>query len=222
MTGQTLLDTMEILNQELQLQTSEADVVRGLLALNIAQDAFEIMAAKEGKLMGDSTTTVVTVANTETTAWPTGFLRINDIQLLDDNSVPISDLTNLNKVGSHIGAVSWPLNLFAAPTTGAPTAFYTNGRLIYWAPKPDTVYTLRVYGFAHATDITASGTFAYDDSISFPLASFAVKLLKIGVDDGAGAVDQLAKESFKDILAALSALVRDGGTPLIYSHPHVT
>lgn len=222
MTGQSLLDSMEVLNQELQLQTSEADVVRGLLALNIAQDAFEIMAAKEGKLMGDSTTTVVTTNNVETTAWPSGFLRINKIQLLDDNGKPIDDLTNLNETGSHVSVGLWPWNLFSTASSGAPAAFYTNGRSIYWNPRPDDAYTLRVYGFAHAADITASGTFAYDDAIRFPLASFAVKLLKIGVDDGAGAVDQLAKESFKDILAALSALVRDGGTPLIYSKVHVT
>jgi hypothetical protein len=57
MTGQTLLDTMELLNQELQLQSGEADVVRGLLALNIAQDHFEASAAKRPNIFGSSDST---------------------------------------------------------------------------------------------------------------------------------------------------------------------
>ena len=42
-TGQTVLDLMEVLAPELQLQSAEADVVKGLIVLNRAQSAFEML-----------------------------------------------------------------------------------------------------------------------------------------------------------------------------------
>ena len=58
MTGQDLLDRMELVNQELQLQSGEADVTRGLLALNVAQDYLESILALHPGMMSDTTGTV--------------------------------------------------------------------------------------------------------------------------------------------------------------------
>lgn len=223
MTGQTLLDTMEVLDQEFQLQTSEADVVRGLIALNRAQDFFETLAAKEGKILGDTTATVTSSTSTETTAFPTGFIRLDRIQFIDPTtSLPTYDLDNLDHTGSHIANSRWPLQLFTSSNPGTPDAYYTNGRLIYWSPLPDATHTFRVYGFKHADDITASGTFSYDDGLCLPMASFAVKLLRMGVDDAVGTLDALAKECFDEAIAGMRSVVRDGPGSFFYTRYHGT
>ncbi len=76
MTGQDLLDRMELLNQELQLQSGEVDVTRGLLALNVAQDYFEVLAAGRKNIAGGGTpvSTVSTAAGVESTNYPSGVL----------------------------------------------------------------------------------------------------------------------------------------------------
>lgn len=223
MTGQDLLNSMEVLNQELQLQTSEADVVRGLLALNMAQDYWESLAAQEGAIKGDSTGDVVTAGSTETTAFPTGFLRIDRIQPLNDTTLlPEGDLDNLNEAGSHINGANWPVSLYSTASPGKPSAYYTNGRNIYWSPLPDDVYTFRCYGFKSQSDITVSGTFAYDDVLRLPFASFAVQILRIGVGDDIADVNALAKSTFQSALGAMAGFNRDGAAPLVYRYGHDT
>src|SRR4051812_32985844 len=102
MTGQGLLDRMELLNAELQLQAGEADVTKGLLSLNVAQDYFESVAAQRGKLFGSAVGTVVTAANTESTAYPTGLLRLDRLQYIDPvTSRPAGDLTPIRRTGGH-------------------------------------------------------------------------------------------------------------------------
>src|SRR3990170_3160975 len=100
-TGQSLLDRMELLDQELQLQSGENDVTRGLLALNVAQDYLETLLAVIPQVSGDNTTTVVTAASTETTAFPTGYLRIDRMQWIDPATSRPSgpDLVQLGYVG---------------------------------------------------------------------------------------------------------------------------
>lgn len=221
MIGQSLLDTMELLNQELQLQTSENDQVRGLLALNVAQDYFESRASQEGSIKGDQTGNVLTAANTETSAFPSGFLRVDRIQLLDSVTLqPVADIDNISRVGGHANKARWPYSALGITTPGAPEGYYTNGRNIYWSPLPDNIYTLRVYGFKAADDITALGTFAYEDEVRLPLAAFATMILKIGVDDSPSNVSQLADAAFKDVIASLSGTNRDGAAPLEYTRFH--
>ena len=66
-TGQTLLNIMEDLNGELQLQSGEVDVSKGLRALNAAQDLFETVLATYGReVLGGTYGTVTTTASTET------------------------------------------------------------------------------------------------------------------------------------------------------------
>jgi hypothetical protein len=223
MTGQTLLDTMELLNQELQLQPGESDVSRGLLALNIAQDYFESLVATRVNVLGSQTGTVLTVNATETTTFPSGVLRIDRLQLLDSTTLlPSSDLVPVRRAGGHVGSSYWPLNILASPSPGAPGAYWANGTNIYWSPTPNGVYTIRWYGFKQATDITASGTFLYPDIVRLPICAFATRMLKMGVDDAAQDVSGLGQEAFKGIIETLSMFNRDGAVGLEYSEVHDT
>lgn len=222
MTGQDLLDAMEVLNQELQLQTSEADQARGLIALNMAQDYFEDLAAQEPKILGDTTASVTSTASTETTTFPTGFLRIDAIFFIDPTtSRPADKLDNLSETGSHADYTTWPLYL-AQSTPGRPQAYWTNGRNIYWAPLPDATHTFRVYGFKRADNITSGGTFEYTDSLRLPFASFAVRMMKIGLGDEVADVAGLAKECFSAAIGSMTAVNRDGASPLVYRYGHDT
>lgn len=223
MTGQTLLNYAELVNNELLLQSGEADVTRGLLALNVAQDFFEsLVARRQGVLGVDTTTTVTTTASTETTAFPTGYLRIDALQLLDSNSRPKRDLTPIKQTGGHAFSAGWPSSLISISTSGEPEGYFTNGRLIYWSPLPNGTHTVRVYGFPAASDITAAGTFAYPDVVAFPLAVFAAKIIASGLDDDVLNLDALAGATFSATIDALDNFDRDGGTPFNYTRPHDT
>jgi len=219
-TGQSLLDLMELCNQELQLQSTETDVTRGLLALNAAQDYFETLAAVR-KIKGGQTTEITTANNTETTAFPTGFLRIDALQLLDGTGGSVkADIWRVQRTGGHAAGrgVPWVFTTYSG--TGAPQAYWTQGSNIYWAPKPNGTYYVRVYGFQRASDITVGGTFAYDDAVMLPLATFATRILAIGVGDPITDVGALANETFKAVLDALEEFNRDGGNDLRYEHSH--
>jgi hypothetical protein len=220
MTGQDLLDRMELLDQELQLQSGEANVARGLLALNVAQDYFESLAAVRKGILGGSVGTVATSASTESTSFPAGLLRVDRLWMLDSASRPEYKLGNPKQTGGHRSGNRWPLNLLSSTTSGKPTAYWTNGTNIYWDTLPDAIYTIRYYGFAAASNITAAGTFAYADVVAFPLAAFATKLYKSGLDDAVQDISQIAFETFKGTLDALGNFNRDGAAPLEYSMSH--
>jgi hypothetical protein len=218
-TGQALLDRMELLNQELQLHSGESDVTRGLLALNAAQDHFESLVAVRKNLLGSLTGTVATAASTETSTFPAGVLRIDKLVLLNASNRPKAELDNLKRTGGHAGRFKWPLNL-TSQSTGEPSAYWTNGTSIYWDPLPGGVYTVRWYGFQAASDISAGGTFAYPDIVALPLASFAVKLFKLGLEDATQDISGLALETFKPVIDTLSLFNRDGSASLEYTEIH--
>lgn len=224
-TGQSLLDRMELLNQELQLQSGEADVTRGLVALNVAQDCFEARAAARPTIYGSTTPvgTVTTAASTETTAFPSGVLRLDRLQFIDaSTSRPAWDLVPLRRVGSHAWNRYWPINVVSTTSTGKPRAYWTNRINIYWDPLPDATHTVRYYGFTPAADITAGGTFAYEDIVMLPLAAFAVRLWKTGLDDQESSAARLAEEYFDPVLDQLGNFNRDGAVGLEYSDVHTT
>lgn len=220
MTGQSLLDRMELVNAELQLQSGEVDVTKGLVALNVAQDFFESLAAQRKGILGGSTAEVTTTASTESTSFPTGFLRIDRLQLLGSDSLPAGDLRPLYRAGGHSANAFWYLNLISSVGIGKPHSYWTDGSNIYWQPLPNGTHTIRVYGFKAADDISAAGTFAYPDVVAFPLAAFAVKLIKIGLDDDGSDVGGLAYETFTPVLDALGLFHRDGAKPLEYTMYH--
>lgn len=222
-TGQDLLNLMEVLNQELQLQTGEADVTRGVIALNVAQDYFESLAAQKGKIFGSRTGTVTTTANTESTVMPTGVLRIDRLQRLNSTTLlPEVELVPAKRTGGHVMTGTWPSTLFLSTTPGKPIGYWTNGTNIYWDPLPDATYSVRYYGFRVAADITANGTFAYPDVCQLPFASFAVKLLQAGVGDSMADLSGLATEAFTQVLNTLAAGDRDGASGFEYSMVHTT
>jgi hypothetical protein len=221
-TGQTLLDTMEVLNQELQLQSGEVDVARGLVALNRAQDYLEALIASERGVKGDTTGTVTTSASTESTAFPTGLLRLDRLQRLNaTTSRPELDLRPIKHTGGHAPSGAWPFVL-STSSEGAPVAYWTDARNIYWSPLPDATHTVRWYGFQAASDITASGTFAYDDVAILPLASFATRLLSIGLGDEQTDVATLAENTFRPLLRLLPRTNRDGAQDFSYRFSHGT
>lgn len=224
MTGQTLLDMMELLNQELQNQPAEANVTRSLLALNVAQDYFESLAAARGKIFGSSSGELVALANTETTAFPSNLLRLDRLQLLDSTTgLPVGDLDKFNRAGGPGGSNRYPWwASTSTATTGLPKGYWSDGSCVYWAPIPSETRTIRYYGFVAAPDITAARTFAYRDICALPIASFATKLVKAGVDDSATDVTALAQETFSKTLDALSRVNRDGPVTLEYSEVHTT
>ena len=221
-TGQDLLDRMELLDQELQLQSGQNDVARGLLALNVAQDYLESILALRPRMFGDTTTTVTASANTETTAFPTGWLRIDRAQWVNPaTSLPEGpDLDNLGYVGSHVTGVP-EFYLASLGGTGRPRAYWTQGRSIYWQPLPDASHTIRVYGLAAASAITAGGTFAYPDIAMLPLASVAVRIISVGVGDSGDEIGAVAQEALLPVVNAMAAVSRGDRPPgFDYSFRH--
>lgn len=222
-TGQTILNLMEVLHPELQLQSGEVDVTKGLLVLNAAQDYMESIFALQPDLLGDSKGTVATVASTETTAFPTGVLRLDGVQYLDTNSYPVYELQDIRATGGHIATSSIPAFITSTSTlTGAPNAYWTDGSYFYWNPLPDGVYTLRWYGFQSKSDITASGTFGYPDVCLLPLATFAVRIERMGLDDDTSQYIKLATDLFEPVVSLLGNFQRERAPGFQYRHMHLT
>lgn len=218
MTGQDILDRMELLNQELQLQSGEADVTKGLLALNVAQDTFEGVLAQYPDILGGAVGTVTTTDGQEYTTFPAGVLRIDGLDLLNGaTDLPEYPLVRSHNVGGHAYAGGLVAHILAE---GKPEIYWTNGTRIYWSPIPNAVYTIRYYGFSTQANITAGGTFAYPDTIALPFANFAVKLLKVGIDDPTSSVDQLSQEIFGPLIKTLANFNRDSAAPFRYKYHH--
>jgi hypothetical protein len=209
-TGQTLLDYMEVLDRELQLQSSESDVVMGLRAANMAQYAFEAVVGVIPNLLGSQTGTVTTTSSTETTAFPTGLLRVDALFLIDAaTSRPAWRLEPISEIGGHAGG-AW-LQQYASVSggSGKPVAYFTNGRSFYWDPLPDGTHTVRWHGFQAASDITAAGTFAYPDICLEPIAAAAVRLLRGGLGDDTGDITSLSGDLFQPVIQILSGYQKD-------------
>lgn len=222
-TGQAILDRMELLHPELQLQPGETDVAKGLIAANMAQSALDALLAGYPGILGDTHNTVATTADTETTTFPIGLLRVDKLQYLDSTGVVVWDLEPIYETGGHAPQADWlDATSSASTTTGIPRAYWTNGRAIFWDPTPDAAYTIRWYGFQAASALTASGTVTYPDICLLPIATFAVKLIRIGLDDDAQALQALAQEVFQPVVTALTGFRREGSRPLVYRYGHET
>lgn len=221
-TGQSVLDRMEVLAPELQLQTGEANVTKGLVAANMAQDYLESVFAAYPGMWGATTGTVVTAASTETTSFiNSAVLRLDLLQLLDSNSKVVRDLDPIYRVGGHVRGSGW-LGTTNNSNTGAPVGYWTNQASIFWTPTPDAVYTVRWYGFQAKTDLTASGTFLYPDICLTPLATLAVRFIKTGLDDPIQQYQALADELFTPVIETLSKVSRERAASLEYRYLHTT
>ena len=206
-TGQTILDLMEVLDRGLQLQSGQTGVTIGLRAVNAAQDYFESLLALQPNNHGSNVGTVTTTASTETTAFPTGLLRVDRLQYINPGtSRPAWDLEWVGYTGDQYGApITYPSIQFDATTTGKPVRYWTNGRLIYWDPLPD---------------ITAAGTFAYPDIAINAVAEYATKLLKVGKDDDAQPISVVGAEIFTPCIELLGRFNRDRAPGYDYRYDH--
>ena len=221
-TGQSMLDTMEVMDRGLQLQSGETGVTLALRALNASQDHFESMMALQPNVMGSSVGTVTTSANTEATAFPSGLIRLDRVQFIDpDTSRPLWDLERVGPVGDHYDSrVIAPYVQFNSTTTGRPVRYWTNGTNIYWDPLPDATHTIRYYGMKAADDITAGGTFAYPDMVMLPITTFAVKLLRVGKDDEAGPITDVGMQVFGPVIQTMARFNRDRPPGYDYRYVH--
>lgn len=220
-TGQDLLDRMAIFHPELEITTGGKDVTRALLALNMAQDYMESVFALQPKILGDATGTVTQTANTETTTFPVGVLRLDKLQYLDPSTnLPVWDVDVRRGTGSHAPSALWPLSLNSSLTAGKPVGAFTNGRAIYWDPIPDTTNKLRWYGFQIASDITTSGAVAYPDICLTPLANLAVQILRTGLDDDTSSYVNFTEQLFAPVVKVLAGFIRDSAPSLVYRRVH--
>ena len=218
-TGQSMLDTMEVMDRGLQLQSGETGVTLALRALNASQDHFESMMALQPNVMGSSVGTVTTSADTEATAFPTGLIRLDRVQFLDpDTSRPLWDLERVGPVGDYYGTS--PSVQFNATTTGRPARYWTNGSYIYWDPLPNATHTIRYYGMKVADDITAAGTFAYPDMVMLPIVTFAVNLLRVGKDDDTTPITQVGMQVFGPVIQTMARFNRDRPPGYDYRYVH--
>ena len=217
-TGQSMLDTMEVLDRGLQLQSGETGVTLGLRALNASQDHFESMMALQPNILGSSVATVTTTADTESTSFPSGLIRIDRLQFIDPStSRPAWDLERVGPVGDYYTHSSLQFN---TSTTGRPKRYYTNGTNIYWDPLPDATHTVRYYGMKVASDITAAGTFAYPDIVMLPIATFAVRMLRVGKDDDAAPITDIGMQVFGSVIQSMTRFNRDRAPGYDYRYVH--
>lgn len=217
-TGQTLLDLMQVMDNELHNQPTEEDVVRSLIALNAAQDLFESVVAGHPNLYGDTVGTVAITAGAESTAFPTNVLRLDRLRMMQDGR-PTFALRKLDDTGGN-ASVGWWYG--ASPTAnGRVNSYWTDGRNIYWSPFPSQADTVRWYGFQSAADITAAGTFAYNDIALLPIAGFAVKLMRAGVGDDTVDLNE-ATAVFVPVVKQLANFNRDRASVLLYKNVHTT
>lgn len=217
-----LLDTMAILNNELELEVAGADEGRAIIALTLAQHQFETQAALYPRAL-QSTITVTTAANVETSAWSTSLLRLDAIWLLDANGVPINKLEKIQQIGGHVPTLPWPLDLALATGTGNPSGYYASSQNFYWLPLPSGVASLRVYGLIEQAEFgTRNDAFNYTKRCKLAIASFAVRLLAGGIGDDATDFDTLAARTFGPLIRSLKKL--DRSSPLVrrYDRVHLT
>jgi hypothetical protein len=73
------------------------------------------------------------------------------------------------------------------------------------------------------TDITTrGGTFAYKDHIATAFATFAVRAMKVGLEDGSDALKLLADEVFTTVIQRAKSTNREGPEGRVYSQLHTT
>lgn len=222
---QDLLDRMSLYDNQLDLIVGGDDVARGIIAINLVQDWWEVVAARYADLC-QTASTLVTVANTETTVWPTTLLRIDDLWVLDSAGAQLRRLDPIDSVGGHMPDSPWPYYLLSAGTTlGSPWGYYAKGQggLIYWDPKPDAVYTIRGYGLWAQDDYAnAAAIWLYPDSVALVAVPHAVQVMRSGLDRDINAVKSAADAAFISVARALGHQVHVDAASRVYSEYHDT
>ena len=186
--------------------------------MNAAVDYMESVVALHPQVFGSTTGTVTTTADTETTDFPSGVLRIDRLQFIDSTtSRPIWDLEPIGETGGHI----YSAELVPTTTqTGRPVRYWTDGSKIYWDPEPNATHTIRWYGFKAHAALSASTTVTYPDIVLLPLASFATRIMGMGKGDVVNDIQSLAGETFDPIVMTLSRFNRDKAPGYSYNYVH--
>lgn len=223
MTAADLLTRMRVLKNELQIDANGDDEVTALAALDMSQDYLEAVAASMPRI-GQTKSDILTVADTETTAWPATLKRVDSLWYIDaDTSLPAWEIEPIPDAGGHRPNTPWPYNLVMNPSTGAPRYYAFDTDYFYWLPEPDKAYTVRVYGLVSKTNLTTrSITFGWPDEVSLPVASFACKLMSMSVDDSSDELSALAEETFVPVLRSMRKRVRQSPMGRAYTTQHTT
>ena len=217
-------DVMSLIDNELDLSSGGSDETRALVAVKVAQRYFETLAAAMPAGVLQTTITVATAAQTETTTWTASLKRLDAVWVLDPVTLrPMYRLKRIHETGGHVPSLPWPLQLSLPTGTGAPAGYYANTANFYWMPLPDGIHTLRLYGFVTAAAPTSrASTFAYADECMAPFAAFAVKLMAMGVADADGDLTALADTCFRPLLRGMKKFDRSEPIPRSYSYAHET
>lgn len=223
MTIADVLTKMGVLDNELDTSVGGADETRALAALDMAQDAFEAVIAGVPEILG-TVSTLSTTANQENTTWPAALMRVDALWLVNaQTGLPAWELQEIQDVGGQsAGSPLWPTTLVSA-NPGQPWGYFTNRANFYWAPVPDTVYTVRVYGYYEKTAITSrSLTFELPNQVASPMASFAVRMMSIGVGDSEEDTRRLANELYTPVIKMLQSPSVQRPQSRVYSRMHTT
>lgn len=217
MTAADLLDRMNILDNELDVAADGDDEDRALVALDMAQDWFETIAAGYGGIVNGSFSLTASGAST---TWPSGVLRIDSLHFTDN----AGEIYERKDAGAHLANdLPWPLYIGTA-TPGRPGEFFAvPDDAIYWLPTADASYGVTGFGYKEKADLTARATtFGHPNVAAGPIVSFAVKLLEMGVDDPDEDVSALAEGWFKPVLKLLRARSRTRPVGRFYTRTHHT
>jgi len=217
-----LLDMM-VVNNELRTNAGGADEARALRAVNMAQHYFETICASTPRVL-QGTANIATVANTETSAWSALLLRLDALWFLGTNGRPIYKVKRIVEIGGHVPSLPWPLTLsLSGVGSGQVGGYYGNMRDFYWMPLPSGATSLRIYGFFSQPELaTRASAFGYPLQCKSALATFATKILKVGVDDDPTNLDDLASTIFKPLLRSLHRFDRSEPEPRYYGDVHTT
>ena len=216
-----ILDTCELLDNELEVDSGEDDEALAIRAITQAQHYFETFCATFPRVL-QTVPPLTTTANTETTTWTSSIIRLDALWYLDANSNPVRKLSRIDEIGGHVPSLPWPLQVtLGTAATGAPYGYYGNMANFYWLPKPDATHTIRVYGLLEQSRFTLRS-----DAVNYPyrchlaLAQFAVKLLSLGVGDSGGELDKLAGQVFTPLLRQLRKFDRSEPMGRYYTQYH--
>lgn len=223
MTIADLLTKMGVLDNELDTSSGGADETRSIAALDIAQDAFESVVAGIPEMLG-TVDTLATTANQEYTTWPATLMRLDALWFIDPSTNrPAYLLDEIQDVGGQ-AAVNpfFPFGAYVS-RTGAPRGYFTNRANFYWSPVPDAVHTLRGYGYYEKTALTTrSQTFLLPNQVAGPMASFAVRMLSIGVGDDEEETRRLANELYTPVIKMLQSPTVQRPQSRYYGRNHTT
>lgn len=218
-----VLSVMEMLDNELETGSGETDEQSAITALQQAQNWFETVCSTYPRVLQD-VVNIVTVANTETTQWPSALLRLDAIWLLDANGNPIRKLDRIEETGGHAPSLPWPLDITTmAGATGTPFGYYGNMANFYWLPTPAGVNSLRIYGLLEkARFVNRTSDFNYPYRCHLPFAAFADRLLQQGADDVSLDLEELANQAFGPLLKQLKKFDRTSPHGRDYTEHHTT